>query len=66
MYRQFLIDVYYIFTILDTHIWVAYVLIGIYLILLPLWITVVLYNSYTCKVLKSGWIPVLSALFISG
>ncbi|XP_031628354.1 solute carrier family 41 member 2 isoform X2 [Contarinia nasturtii] len=51
---------------LDTHLWVAYVVIGIYLLLLPVWVTVVLYNTHTCKVLKSGWIPVLSALFISG
>ncbi|XP_055303770.1 solute carrier family 41 member 2 isoform X2 [Sitodiplosis mosellana] len=55
-----------LFDNLTTHIWVTYVLVGIYLLLLPIWITVVIYNSYTCKVLKSGWIPVLSALFISG
>lgn len=55
-----------LFDNLATHIWVTYVLIGIYLALLPIWVTVVLYNTYTCKVLKSGWVPVLSALFISG
>lgn len=49
-----------------TYLWVTYALVGIYFILLPIWTTVVLYNNYTRRVLKTGWIPVLSALFISG
>lgn len=41
-------------------------LVALYFVLLPIWATVVMYNSHTRPVLKSGWIPVLSALFISG
>ncbi|KAI4495950.1 hypothetical protein M0802_008165 [Mischocyttarus mexicanus] len=47
-------------------IWILYVVIIGYLLLLPLWITVVMKNKYTRNVLTSGWVPVLSALFISG
>jgi solute carrier family 41 len=50
----------------DTHLWTTYVVIGVYFLLLPFWILLVLRNRYTRPVLKSGWIPVLSALFISG
>ncbi|XP_037046336.1 solute carrier family 41 member 2 isoform X2 [Bradysia coprophila] len=46
--------------------WLSFMIISIYFILLPLWIICVLYNKYTRPVLKSGWVPVLSALFISG
>jgi solute carrier family 41 len=41
------------------------VVIGAYFVLLPLWVLLVLRNRYTRPVLKSGWIPVLSALLIS-
>ncbi|XP_043282462.1 solute carrier family 41 member 1-like [Venturia canescens] len=51
---------------LNTEIWISYVILGCYLVLLPLWIYVVLKNKYTRNVLTSGWLPVLSALFISG
>ncbi|XP_032670098.1 solute carrier family 41 member 1 isoform X2 [Odontomachus brunneus] len=51
---------------LDTEIWVLYVILVLYLLLLPCWIMIVLKNEYTRKVLKTGWVPVLSALFISG
>lgn len=50
----------------ETHMWVTYTLVGIYFVLLPVWATVVMYNNYTRPVLKTGWIPVLTALFISG
>lgn len=43
------------------------VILGIYVfILLPLWIAIVRKNEYTKKVLKQGWTPVITALFISG
>lgn len=51
---------------LDTEIWVLYVILVLYFLLLPCWIMIVLKNEYTRKVLKTGWVPVLSALFISG
>ncbi|CAK9826057.1 Solute carrier family 41 member 1 [Anthophora retusa] len=43
-----------------------YGILGCYFLILPVWIYVVLKNKYTRNVLTSGWIPVLSALFISG
>ncbi|KAG5681517.1 hypothetical protein PVAND_010943 [Polypedilum vanderplanki] len=55
-----------LFANLETHLWITYIVIGLYFILLPFWICLVLKNRYTRPVLKSGWVPVLSALFISG
>lgn len=55
-----------LFANLDTHLWITYAVIGGYFLLLPFWTLLVLRNRYTRPVLKSGWIPVLSALFISG
>lgn len=46
--------------------WILYVILGCYFLILPFWICVVLRNKYTRNVLTSGWVPVLSALFISG
>ncbi|KAL1401084.1 hypothetical protein pipiens_006897, partial [Culex pipiens pipiens] len=54
-----------LFEHLYTHLWVTYIIIGCFVLLLPFWIFIVLKNRYTRPVLKSGWIPVLSALFIS-
>ncbi|XP_046427028.1 solute carrier family 41 member 1-like [Neodiprion virginianus] len=55
-----------LFKILDNQIWILYLILGGYICLLPLWICIVLKNKYTRNVLKTGWTPVLSALFISG
>ncbi|XP_011880271.1 PREDICTED: solute carrier family 41 member 1 isoform X2 [Vollenhovia emeryi] len=51
---------------LDKEVWVLYVVLGSFFVLMPIWIVIVLKNKYTRKVLKSGWIPILSALLISG
>uniref|UniRef100_A0A1B0D8M4 SLC41A/MgtE integral membrane domain-containing protein n=1 Tax=Phlebotomus papatasi TaxID=29031 RepID=A0A1B0D8M4_PHLPP len=51
---------------IETKFWINYVVIIIYLCLLPLWIFIVIRNKFTRHVLKSGWVPVISALFISG
>ena len=51
---------------ITTHLWITFLVVAGYLLLLPLWVVVVLKNKYTRPVLKSGWIPVLSALCISG
>ncbi|XP_012541073.1 solute carrier family 41 member 3 isoform X1 [Monomorium pharaonis] len=51
---------------MNTEGWILYVVLGVFLVLLPIWIAIVLKNKYTKKVLKSGWIPILSALLISG
>lgn len=55
-----------LFQRIETQIWVLYVILGCYLLVLPFWVYVVLRNKYTRNVLTSGWVPVLSALFISG
>ncbi|KAL7027949.1 hypothetical protein ACKWTF_005663 [Chironomus riparius] len=55
-----------LFANLDTALWITYIVIGCYFLLLPFWIMLVLRNRYTRPVLKNGWVPVLSALFISG
>lgn len=49
-----------------TYYWISWVIIAVYFLMLPLWVVCVLYNRYTRSVLKTGWVPVLSALFISG
>lgn len=51
---------------LDTEVWILYVVLGVFLMLMPIWIIIVLKNKYTRNVLKSGWVPILSALLISG
>lgn len=52
---------------LATYTWVLYLISGVYILcLLPFWIFIVLKNKYTKTILTHGWVPVLSALFISG
>ncbi|XP_037727740.1 solute carrier family 41 member 1 isoform X4 [Drosophila subpulchrella] len=51
---------------IKTHLWITFIVITCYLVLLPMWVMIVLRNEYTRPVLKSGWVPVLSALCISG
>ncbi|KZC07459.1 PREDICTED: solute carrier family 41 member 1-like [Dufourea novaeangliae] len=55
-----------LFERMQTQMWVLFVILGCYFLILPFWIYVVLKNKYTRNVLTSGWVPVLSALFISG
>lgn len=52
--------------IVNTQDWILYVVFAGFIILLPIWIVIVLKNKYTRNVLKSGWVPILSALLISG
>lgn len=59
-------DLHFPFSPSETHVWITYVVISVYFLILPLWVMLVLRNRYTRQVLKTGWIPVLSALFISG
>ncbi|SPP86549.1 blast:Solute carrier family 41 member 2 [Drosophila guanche] len=51
---------------IKTHLWITFIVITCYLVLLPMWVLIVMRNEYTRPVLKSGWVPVLSALCISG
>ncbi|EDS33760.1 conserved hypothetical protein [Culex quinquefasciatus] len=55
-----------LFEHLDTHLWITFVVVTCYFILLPFWVFLVIRNKYTRPVLTTGWVPVLSALFISG
>ena len=55
-----------LYVILGSDIWILYTIIAGFLVLLPIWICIVLRNKYTRNVLTSGWVPVISALFISG
>ncbi|XP_055909122.1 solute carrier family 41 member 3 isoform X1 [Eupeodes corollae] len=51
---------------LETHLWITFAVIAVYLCLLPIWVVIVYKNKYTRPILTNGWIPVLSALCISG
>ncbi|XP_068159416.1 solute carrier family 41 member 3 isoform X2 [Drosophila tropicalis] len=51
---------------IETHLWITFIVVTCYLVLLPMWVVIVLKNEFTRPVLKSGWVPVLSALCISG
>ncbi|XP_053948976.1 solute carrier family 41 member 1 isoform X2 [Anastrepha ludens] len=55
-----------LFDHIKTHLWITFVIVACYLVLLPMWVAIVLKNKYTRPILKSGWVPVLSALCISG
>ncbi|XP_040173183.1 solute carrier family 41 member 1 [Anopheles arabiensis] len=55
-----------LFEHIDTHLWVTFVMVAVYVFLLPFWMLLVYRNKYTRSVLSTGWVPVLSALFISG
>uniref|UniRef100_A0A6M2DYY1 Putative divalent cation transporter n=1 Tax=Xenopsylla cheopis TaxID=163159 RepID=A0A6M2DYY1_XENCH len=50
----------------DTDRWLLGLALSIYMLLLIFWVSIVLRNKYTRPVLFSGWVPVISALFISG
>lgn len=50
----------------DSDRWLLGLALSIYIILLIVWILIVLRNKYTRPVLFSGWVPVISALIISG
>ena len=47
------------------HHWLAPTIIGVFFLLLPLWVTLAVRNKYTNDVIYSGWTPVLCAMVIS-
>ncbi|CAG9861395.1 unnamed protein product [Phyllotreta striolata] len=56
-----------LFSIHEKHTWVMFAILGFYIFgLLPIWVLIVRRNAYTKTVLLNGWVPVISALFISG
>jgi solute carrier family 41 len=55
-----------LFQLIDKQLWITFAMFGVYIVLLPVWLLLSYYNRYTRTVLTSGWLPILSALFISG
>jgi solute carrier family 41 len=63
----FVLFVYSIlWSFLATHLWVTYVMLSCFFLLVPVWTVLILRNRFARPVLKSGWVPILSAAFISG
>lgn len=56
----------FLYNRLNSNIWIPYVVIACYFAALPFWIILVLRNRYTRPLLKSGWAPILIAMFMSG
>lgn len=57
----------FLYNIHDDYPWAMGFIMCIYvLVLLPTWILIVRKNDYTKVILTNGWVPVISALFISG
>ncbi|XP_034230964.1 solute carrier family 41 member 1-like isoform X3 [Thrips palmi] len=54
------------FLIHETMWWVFILIIVGFLLMLPFWVWLALRHKHTAVVLRQGWTPVLSALFISG
>ncbi|XP_046405802.1 solute carrier family 41 member 1 [Ischnura elegans] len=50
----------------ETNYYILFIILAVYLLLLPFWIWITHSNQFTRPVLKTGWVPVLSALMISG
>ncbi|XP_018017979.1 solute carrier family 41 member 1 isoform X2 [Hyalella azteca] len=49
----------------SSELWLAPLIIGAYLLSLPLWVWLASRNEHTKEVLYSGWTPVISAMMIS-
>lgn len=45
--------------------WLAPCIIGLFILLLPLWVAISVKNKYTNEVIYSGWTPVICAMVIS-
>ncbi|XP_035216502.1 solute carrier family 41 member 1-like isoform X1 [Stegodyphus dumicola] len=54
-----------LYGIVLTENWVAPFLIVLFLLLVPLWVVIAKKNKFTKQVLYTGWLPVISAVFIS-
>ncbi|KAG8238292.1 hypothetical protein J437_LFUL017047 [Ladona fulva] len=50
----------------DAQYYILFGILACYLLLLPFWVWLTHRNPYTKPVLKTGWVPVLCALLISG
>ncbi|GFS74989.1 solute carrier family 41 member 2 [Trichonephila clavipes] len=54
-----------LYGIVSTDNWVAPFLVVFFLALIPLWAVIAKRNKFTKQVLYTGWLPVISAVFIS-
>ncbi|GIY70999.1 solute carrier family 41 member 1 [Caerostris darwini] len=54
-----------LYGIVMTDNWVAPLLVVLFLILIPIWVVIAKRNKFTKQVLYTGWLPVISAVFIS-
>lgn len=45
--------------------WLGILVVGVLLLLLPVWTYVAFKNETTRDVLACGWLPIISAMFIS-
>lgn len=55
-----------LYVYIDTLYWILVLIVIGYILLVPMWVSLVVYLKHTKAVLLNGWIPVLSALLISG
>ncbi|XP_042894756.1 solute carrier family 41 member 1 [Parasteatoda tepidariorum] len=54
-----------LYGIVTTNVWVAPLMIILFLLMIPLWVVISKRNKFTKQVLRTGWVPVISAVFIS-
>ncbi|KAF8769876.1 solute carrier family 41 member 1-like isoform X1 [Argiope bruennichi] len=54
-----------LYGIVMTDNWVAPFLVIFFLLLIPVWVVIAKRNKFTKQVLYTGWLPVISAVFIS-
>lgn len=54
-----------LYSVINKEEWLAPFLVAVFLMMVPLWIVISAKNKYTYQVLFSGWVPVISAVFIS-
>ncbi|CAL1297109.1 unnamed protein product [Larinioides sclopetarius] len=54
-----------LYGIVMTDNWVAPFLVVFFLLLIPVWVVIAKRNKFTKQVLYTGWLPVISAVFIS-
>ncbi|XP_049845629.1 solute carrier family 41 member 1-like [Schistocerca gregaria] len=55
----------WLYNSIDTQPWLAPTIIGVFLVLTPVWIVIASRNTFTKEVLYTGWTPVISAMLIS-
>ncbi|XP_064632349.1 solute carrier family 41 member 1-like isoform X2 [Lineus longissimus] len=54
-----------LFRAINGHAWLSPVILGTFILLIPLWCVISAKNTYTSEVIYTGWTPVISAMMIS-